>query len=414
MRRARRHDPAPDIHRNRDAADRSIEHLRSGTAHNSEPPLGDAERTAVLEFLRARRDEVSSSRFRTYSVRLPQAAARMGTELLSPSREAPNRFKEAFPTDRYARASRESSWYVLMTFWRWWYARADKEPPAYLKVKFPTDGSGPTIPARDILTREDVSRIAENAYTTRDRAWVWALFESRCRPGEVFSLRVGDVEPRDGYAVMHVRREKGSEPRPAPVYADAVPALLAWIAEHPAKTEPSAPLWVSFTGHGKGPGEQVTYREMCKVVEDAARRAKIQKPIHPYAFRHAGLTWLAKQPGVSPAIFAAAAGWVQGSDRVGTYVALANSDVERSLGEVYGVTPKGPTEKPRPASQCGRCKLANSPEASYCRACGGPLTLAAVRTLETATSDARQLKELLTRPEVVQFLSGVIRRHAAR
>ncbi len=411
MRKVRKPERAPDIHGSREAANRILHRLRDGAQLDGEPPLGAAERAAVLEFLQARRDEVSDSRFRTYAVRLPQAAARIGPEFLRPSRDAPARFKEAFPAERYARASRESSWYVLMTFWRWRSTGRDKEVPAYLTVKFPTNGTFPTIPAREILTREDVTRIAQNSYTTRDRAWVWALFESRCRPGEVFSLRVGDVEPRDGYAVLHVRREKGSDSRPAPIYADAVPSVLAWVAEHPRRTDPGAPLWVSFTGHGKGPGHSVTYREMCKVVEEAARRAQITKPIHPYAFRHAGLTWLAKQPGISPAIFAATAGWVQGSDRVGTYVALANSDVERALSELYGVSPKEPGEKPQAAAQCGRCKLVNPPDANYCRGCGGPLTLAATRSLEAARSDAHELKELLTRPEVVSFLSGVLRKN---
>jgi len=414
VRRTREPDQAPDIHGNRDAADRLLRGLRDGWERDGEATLGDPELAAVLEFLRARHDEVSDSRFLTYVVRLPQAAARMGAEFLHPTRDAPTRFKETFPVGRYARATRESSWYVLMTFWRWRYARQDKEPPTYLKVKFPTNGTGPTIPARDILTREDVTRIAEHSYTTRDRAWAWTLFESRCRPGEVFSLRVGDVEPRDGYAVLHVRREKGSESRPAPVYADAVPAVLAWIAEHPRKSDTAAPLWVSFTGHGKGPGQPVTYREMCKVLEEAARRAEIAKPIHPYAFRHAGLTWLAKQPGVSPAIFAATAGWVQGSDRVGTYVALANADVDRALGEVYGISPKAPAEKPRPAAKCGRCKLANAPDANYCRGCGGPLTLAATRSLETARNDADELKRLLIRPDVVSFLKGILRKNATK
>ncbi len=69
-----------------------------------------------------------------------------------------------------------------------------------------------------MLSRDEVARIAERAQNFRDRAWIWTLFNSGCRPGEIYRLRVGDVVPHDeGYIELRVMREKGSAPEPAPV-----------------------------------------------------------------------------------------------------------------------------------------------------------------------------------------------------
>jgi integrase/recombinase XerD len=99
--------------------------------------------------------------------------------------------------------------------------------------------------AADTLPREEVAKIADSALNFRDKAWIWTLFNSGCRPGEVHQLTIGDVVPHDeGYIELHVRREKGSAPEPAAVYEDAVPALLGWLNAHPLRENPKPPVWM--------------------------------------------------------------------------------------------------------------------------------------------------------------------------
>jgi hypothetical protein len=191
------------------------------------------------------------------------------------------------------------------------------------------------------------------------------------------------VALHDGYIELLPHREKGSDDRPAPVYEDAVPALLAWLDSHPRKGDRDAPLWVGI--HGRGQGRAVSFRSMYNITIYAARRAKLDKPAYPYAFRHAGITELAKDPRISTAVLAAAAGWVPGSRRAQTYVHLANKDVTAALNLKYGIEPDAednalPTS--HPPRQCGRCRTMNRPSARFCTTCGGPLDLTALNERE--------------------------------
>jgi integrase len=388
--------------------------LRSSRKLRGERPISREARDAILVFCRARKGEVSSTRFRTYLSRLPQVAARLGQDFLAPTRETVVRFKEAFPDDQYKTSSREGSWYVVRAFWTWWFDQKGEMLPYYLKIRFPKNGE-PRIGPTEVLTRDDVAKIAAATTSLRDRAWVWSLYNSRARPGELYRLRVGDVVVHDGYLELFLNREKGGNERPAPVYEDAVPALLGWLDVHPGKGDSSSPLWVSTEGHGKKRGEIVSYREMYNVTREASKAAEIAKPAHPYAFRHAGLTDLAKDPLIPESILAAAAGWVPGSRRARTYVHVANKDVTTALNARYGIVPvKESKPTVRPALRCGRCKAMNGPDANFCTTCGGPLTLASVGEMREIETNAKTLAGLLRNPKVAEILARELAATAKR
>jgi hypothetical protein len=133
---------------------------------------------------------------------------------------------------------------------------------------------------------------------------------------------------------------------------------------------------------------------MYNITVHAARRAKLDKPAYPYAFRHAGITELAKDPRISTAVLAAAAGWVPGSRRAQTYVHLANKDVTAALNLKYGIAPDSEDNAlpaAHPPRQCGRCRTANRPNASFCTTCGGPLDLTALNELDAEVQKERQI-----------------------
>jgi hypothetical protein len=208
----------------------------------------------------------------------------------------------------------------------------------------------------------------------------------------LFGLRLGDVVLHEGYIELLPHREKGSDDRPAPVYEDAVPALLAWLDSHPRKGEREAPLWVGI--HGSGQGRPISFRSMYNITVHAARRAKLDKPAYPYAFRHAGITELAKDPRISTAVLAAAAGWVPGSRRAQTYVHLANKDVTAALNLKYGIEPDAAANAlpaAHPPRKCRRCRTVNRPNASFCATCGGPLDLTALHEREAEEQKERHL-----------------------
>lgn len=181
--------------------------------------LGRAERDAIREFVKSRRGVVGELRIRTYLAWVPLAGAHIGAHFLDPGRDPPTKFNDEFPTTAYTRASRTTVAQCLASFWRWRLERVGKEYRSWLRIKLEKWTS--TSSASDMLTRKDIASIVEHSQNFGHRAWIWTLFNSGCRPGEIYQLRVGDVVPHEeGYIELRVTRGKGSAPEPRPVSED--------------------------------------------------------------------------------------------------------------------------------------------------------------------------------------------------
>ncbi|HZY70534.1 MAG TPA: site-specific integrase [Thermoplasmata archaeon] len=397
-----------DLHLVRRGIDHRLDQLKGQGPIGEVLELDRTNREAIIEFVESRRGTVGDLRIRTYLAWLPAAAQRLGGAFLEPKRGIQEDFSRAFPRAKYSRSSREGAAHCLTTFWRWRFDRLGRDFPPWLRIRL--ERWTPTSGAADMLSREEVAALAEHALNFRDKAWIWTLFNSGCRPGEIYRLTVGDVVSHDeGYIELLVRREKGSAPEPAPIYEDAVPALLAWLASHPRRGEPDAPLWVDMGGSRTG--RVATYRAMYKAIETAARRANLKKPVSAYGLRRSRLTLLAKDPAISTSILERVAGWVPGSRVARHYVHLSGKDVINALNARYGVMSPGPRSAPampRTPLKCGRCKTVNPPGAAYCMTCGGPLSLPAVRQIEEARGAEEKLAELLRNPEAVEFLAKLL------
>jgi len=404
--------PPPPPRRPHDTAVRTFIDHRFEALKGS-GPVGDANpsrdaRDAILGFIASKRGEVGELHLRNYLAWLPVAAGRMGDSFLQPQPGVQSVFNDAFPTDTYKFHSRQTIGGLLMGLWRYRLALEGKPFPDQLRLKFgrwksPYGGS-------DMLTHEEVARIADATENFRDRAWIWTVYSSGCRPGEIFTLRIGDVIPKDGYIELLVRREKDSEHVPAFVYEEAVPALLAWLKAHPKARDVRAPLWVNLRVGERG--QAAGYRAMYKVLEKASRRAGITKPATLYHLRRSRLTELAKDGSISQSVLEKVAGWTAGSRVAKHYVRLSGDDVRAALNRRYQVGDSGPERPPTPARTprtCGRCETSNTAEANFCLTCGGPLTLAAVGDLRDVEARQERLAELLRKPQVVEFLARQLR-----
>ncbi len=71
--------------------DRALARLEAGDL-----PIPREVQRELLAFLHAREDEVSLMRMRTYTLWLPVVAQKLGAELLAPTRETPQHYREAF------------------------------------------------------------------------------------------------------------------------------------------------------------------------------------------------------------------------------------------------------------------------------------------------------------------------------
>jgi integrase len=363
-------------------------------------------RDAIVRFERAERGERDDLTRLKHLSWLPRAAEGLGRDFLVPTPDTRARFKRVFPDSEYARESRAGAWYCLRAFWRRrvfpGHDRVDDPLPVWLHLDFPRNGEA-GLTAAEILSRDDVRAIAERMTHPRDRAWLWTSFSAARRPGEVYGLRVGDVAHREAaYYALSVRGEKTSDNRTVFVYEDAAAALSLWLAHHPRRDDPSAPLWAGDRGNAYGGA--VSYKALEKALKVAARRAGIAKPVSPYRLRHAGLTALANS-GLSDSALEAQAGWTPGSRRKNRYVRLSGHDLEGLMNKHHGIATESPAEKPRPAVTCVRCGVLNAPDAAFCARCGAAQTLAAVHVAEGQRQDLEWLTNLLREPGVLELLA---------
>jgi integrase len=339
-----------------------------------------------------------------YLSRLPDAAQRLGRAFLHPNHHTRAAFFEAYHGSKGWTLKTVGS--CLMVFWKWLYAGRGCTMPDWLRLTIPKSRLSRKTEA-DVLSREEVGRLIDATDSLRDKAVIWALYETGGRIGELMALRVADVEPQqEGYVRLRVHREKGGQPSPMFLFEAGVPSMLAWMKAHPTRTEPSSPLWVDTK---KNWGAPIGYRAVTKMLQVAARRAGLTKPVNPHNFRHTRATELAKDPSISSAILEKAMGWTPGSRMAETYQHLAGRDLEDALRRAHGLGPIAERSQTpihhRPRS-CGRCGTQNEAEDRFCGRCGGPLDVEAVLDSEALKEKVTALAKLLESPEVQRSLGS--------
>ncbi len=134
------------------------------------------------------------------------------------------------------------------------------------------EDKGESIRAEDLLTVEDVSALIDRTTNKRDRAMFWVMFEGAFRPGELLHLKVGGVEFRDNYLLLSTHGKTGNK-RVALVVS--FKPLLEWMAEHPLRDDPKAPLWYSFSSMSKT--KSVTYGYLREHLKRCKEKAGIKK-----------------------------------------------------------------------------------------------------------------------------------------
>jgi len=255
----------------------------------------------------------------------------------------------------------------------------------------------------ELLTEDDVKRMAEVAYTPRDKALILVLYESGCRIGEILSLKIKHVRFDEHGAVLIVNGKTGS--RRVRIIA-SVPALATWLNNHPLRDNPENALWISQGTRDRN--LPLKYRTAAWIVRHVARKAGIKKRVYPHLFRHSRATGLAKH--LTEAQMKQMFGWVQGSDMASVYVHLSGRDVDDALLRLNGIPVQEKTDEEKfRVIVCPRCKSRNSPDSKFCIACGLALELKVAMELDQVRSKAdKLLTELMKNPKVIDAMLGVI------
>ena len=392
----------PDVHDSERRITRAEERLQRGDT--GIPP---AAARAILGFVSSKRGAVSPLRLLGYLERLPNAAKGLGPDFLSPGPKTPAKFFRMLEQkETWTQITMRS---VLYSFWKWKFG----DLPAGVRIEISrrnTNHKG----REHVLEPAEVTQLADHAVNLRDKALIWTLYESGARIGEILSLTIGDVERTDYGAVKLYLPGGKTGRRTVPLFEAAVPNLLLWLKQHPHRDDKGACLWCTIQ-QGKRRGEPITYRMAVKVLESAAKRAGITKPVNPHNFRHSRATVVAQDPRISTSVLEKFFGWEPGSPMAKTYVHLSGKEVEEAIARAHGIE-IGKVDAPKTALPrvCARCSTPNDSGGKFCIQCGGPLSLEGVEERARWKAEEDALADLLDDPKVRAFIARRLKARLAR
>ena len=232
----------------------------------------------------------------------------------------------------------------------------------------------------ELLTIDDVKKLADAANNLRDRCFVLMLYESGARIGELMNLSLKDVEPDKYGAKATLFGKTGS--RKIRLIASA-PAINLWIERgHPDRDNKNSFLFCGMWAKKKG--EEIDYQTFRYMLQDLAKKAGVNKPVNPHHFRHSRATELSKQ--FTEAQLCQYMGWIPASREAATYVHLSGRDMDKAVLKLHGLVDEEDTEDSKfKAITCPRCGIQNSPESRACPHCGIPLDLQSVMEYEKSS-----------------------------
>lgn len=254
---------------------------------------------------------------------------------------------------------------ILKIFYKWLLGNDEDFPEVIKWLKPKLKNEKHKLP-EELLTVEEVEKLAGACTNARDKALVLILYESGCRIGELFHLKLKNIQFDNYGAVLLVNGKTGYR-RVRIIVSCQI--LSQWLQEHPDKDNSNAPLWPArFSRYNSEP---CRYSSILAMLDRARQISGVKKRIYPHLFRHSRATALASK--LTEAQMKEYFGWVQGSDMAATYVHLSGRDVDSTLLQLYSLKDK-PIEKEAKldVKVCHRCKERNSPSQSFCGRCGNP------------------------------------------
>ncbi|MBI5227186.1 tyrosine-type recombinase/integrase [Candidatus Micrarchaeota archaeon] len=267
--------------------------------------------------------------------------------------------------DHYAEHTKYDYKIVLKMFYKWLLGN-DEEFPAVIKwLKPDLKNENHKLP-EELLTEDEVLKIAEAAENPRDKAIVLVLYEAGCRIGELLTVQMKNVQFDQYGAVLRVTGKTGD--RRIRIISSAS-VLSSWVNLYPNSKDPNAPLWPSTWRNKKCGVKCLSHGCIYETLRGLAVKAGVKKRIYPHLFRHSRATSLAGK--LTEAQMKEYFGWVQGSDMAATYVHLSGRDVDNALLKLHGLAkPEDEQEDKMRVRICQRCKEHNSPISKFCIKCG--------------------------------------------
>lgn len=304
----------------------------------------------------------------------------------------------------YKPASAQLYRLLVKTFMHWVYHDGDEDAPFPECVKWIKARKLDGAYKKHVLSQEEAYKLIKTAYTQRDRALLFVLYESACRAGEILSLKIKDVRITQEGAEITIRGKTGQRTIPL---IESVPDLQLWMSLHPFKENRDCPVWVTSNTDPRGMSMFTLYWH----VKEAAKRAGLPTEISPHSLRHASATHLADV--LNEAELRKYCGWTPDSKMTSKYVHPDEENIVRKRRAQSGLPePKTePKAEPTTPKRCPRCEKENSALTNFCIQCGAALDLKTALDLHERRDKADAftaniLAELMKR--VPDLLSNII------
>ncbi|MCL5439619.1 MAG: site-specific integrase [Candidatus Thermoplasmatota archaeon] len=367
--------------------------------------IPDEYKNKIMEFVNdVRLEGLSIDRLYFYAIRLRQIASIMPDTFLSPTKEdikalisklmqgkIGRRIKGWNHSGTYSDWGIENYKTTLKKFYKWIFNEEKPECIAWLK---PNNHPNNKVKPDNMITEIEIDKIIAALKNPRDRAFVYTLYDSGCRMGELLTLKNKDIEFDEYGAILSVTGKTGY--RKVRVIGNSISYLREWQNAHPVRNDPDS--WFFCGIESENRGKKLEHANVYKFLRKGLKDAKIERRIYPHLFRHTRATILASR--VTEAPLEAQMGWVHGSRMTQTYVHLSGRDQDRAILKAYGIEIKD--EKPIEASMplvCPRCNEPNDKINRFCWKCG--MILDKTLTEKKLKEEAKEIEDSLMKSDAV-------------
>jgi integrase len=214
------------------------------------------------------------------------------------------------------------------------------------------------------ISDSDLSKLIKGASNLRDRLLIELLSELGSRRGEIYNIRIKDVQFDQYSAILTLTGKSGTRNRR--VYG-AVPDLRSYLNEHPHHDDPLAPLFLTTSGKPLKNAHSIWV-----LVRRLSMRV-LKHPIHPHQFRHTKATKDSSY--FTDREMMKLYGWKK-PDMVSVYSHISMRDVDSKDLVLHGLKQKEDVLRPiMQVQKCRKCNEDNAPIATYCQKCGAILTV---------------------------------------
>jgi integrase len=300
---------------------------------------------------------------------------------------------------RYDNAETNASFRrAIRTCGRYAVGDAGELPDAVAWVSTTLDNSyDPSPDPADMLSWDDVQTLMDACLNSRDAALIAVGWDSGARGSELRSLDVGDVSDHTHGLRLSLDGKMGQR---SVTLIPSVPYLQRWLADHPDRDDPDAPLWSALDEP-----RSVSYETLWKALDRAGDRAGIDKPVNVTNLRRSSASHLASQ-GMSQAHLEEHHGWTRGSNVASRYVAIFGDAADDELAAIHGADVEIAEPEPIGPIECPRCGRDTPRDEETCMWCDQVLSHAAKAELDEAQRETRTrlLRFAKEHPELLDTL----------